>query len=71
MHINLETWILTWRQLLTWKHDLDMFPSKYRSFHVNMRFQVNNRLSKLILFPSYVSKLTITEKIKLKFLQNL
>ena len=25
-----------------------------------MRFQVNNRVSKLILFPSYVSKLTIT-----------
>ena len=25
-----------------------------------MRFQVNNRVSKLILFPNYVSKLTIT-----------
>ena len=30
-----------------------------------MCFQVNNRVSKLIIFPSYVSKLIITDKLLL------
>ena len=37
-----------------------MFPSKYQCFQVNTCFEVNYHVSKLILVPSYVSNLTIT-----------
>ena len=45
--------------LSTFSKSLAMFRSSKGSFH-GLSFQLNNRVSKFILFLSYVSKLTIT-----------